>query len=288
MFFEAGQRGQAPIVITAGLAVVVLLATASWQLASYLRGDTDTSTEDAVLSGSVPSEYENLGGPDAGTGEDWYNELVRLGVVSSSTDASSTVAFPAESIENIPDAVAQVFADGYIGLVESGEYTPERGAQLGHAIGASIRAPSDFTPHTLEDLKVDDNTSLERVLDYRADMRDALKGLITDASPELEIFALYVETKNPIRLQELEDAAERYWEASRAVLAVPVPQDAADMHVRIVNALGAYGGIVNQFIRSAESPFTTLAVLKTYNEAEREMLYAFDALASYYVRKSTQ
>lgn len=159
---------------------------------------------------------------------------------------------------------------------------------MGHAIGASIRAPSDFTPHTAEEVTIDDNTSLERTLEYRADMRDALKSLITDAPPELEIFALYVETKNPIRLQELEDAAGRYWEASRATLAVTVPQDAAAMHLRVVNALGAYGGTIQQFIRSSDSPFTTLAVLRTYNEAEREMLYAFDALASYYVRKSTQ
>ena len=43
-----------------------------------------------------------------------------------------------------------------------------------------------------------------------------------------------------------------------------------------------------ELIRYADDPLATLATLRTYNEAEREMLYAFDALASYYVRKSKE
>jgi hypothetical protein len=119
-------------------------------------------------------------------------------------------------------------------------------------------------------------------------MREASAILITDDPPEFETFARYIETNNPERLRELERAEERYRGAEASVLAVVVPQDAAELHIRVVNSLGFFAHTLRQLIRYADSPLTSLAILRTYNEAEREMLYAFDALSSYYVKKSTE
>jgi len=43
---------------------------------------------------------------------------------------------------------------------------------------------------------------------------------------------------------------------------------------------------VERLVLFADKPLASLALLRTYNDVEREMLMAFDALAQYYVRKS--
>ena len=216
----------------------------------------------------------------------WREELALLGIIATSSEEK--VATSSDPLSSFGDMVAQEFLYGYASLKGSGAYSPEKGAALGSALGANVRAPSDYSLHSEEELTLDTDTSRTRVLEYRSDMRDALSSLVNGAPPEFETYALYIETKDPERLQELRDSQDRYLAAEADTLQVVVPQDAGELHIRAVNALGSYAHMLDQLIRYADSPFTSLVILRTYNEAEREMLYAFDALSSYYVRKSIE
>ncbi len=269
------------IFATAGLAGAVLLAAIGWQLGGY-RSQYVATTADSLQFERKADEKPR---PSLDSSK-WRDELAQLGIISTTT--SEVLATSSDPLATLGDSIAQEFLYGYMSLKQSGTFTPERAAELGKGIGVNIRAPSDFSMHSEAELTEDADVSKERVLVYRSDMRDALAVLINGEPPEFEIFARYVETNNPERLNELREAAERYRKAEQNSLKVVVPRDAAELHIRAVNALGSYATVINQLIRSADSPFTTLVVLRTYNEAEREMLYAFDALASYYVRKSSE
>lgn len=275
-------RERSPIAITAGLAVAVLLTALGWQLGNYV-GARSASTE------TIEAQQERRSPPtQVVANTDWRDELVRLGVVNTSpatTDSSSTST---DSLQRLSESVAESLATSYYSLKEYDAYTPERGRQLGADIGVNIRAPSEYVLHGESELSIDPDTSRERVLVYRSDMREALAVLITSSLPEFELFALYIDSKDPRYLDEIRAATERYKSAEYATLGVAVPDDAALLHLRVVNALGSYGTVLDQLIRSADAPFATLAVLRTYNEAEREMLNAFDALATYYARKVIQ
>lgn len=269
-----------PIIVTAGLAGAVLLAAIGWQLGGY-------RSERVVADDSLQFEREQDEPPrQMLDSSKWRDELAELGIIATTT--AEVYATSSDPLIAFGDSVAQNFLYGYMSLKQSGAFTTERAETLGKDIGMNLRAPSGFSLHAESELTQDADVSRDRVLAYRSDMRDALSILVNGKPPEFEIFALYVETKNPERLTELTEAAERYRIAEQNALKVVVPQDAAEIHIRVTNALGSFATVLDQLIRSVDSPFTTLVVLRTYNEAEREMLYAFDALSSYYVRKSTQ
>lgn len=271
-------QGRKPIVFTAALSIAGLLAAIGFQLGT-LREPRLTSVTTETPNAAVP--VTRLSGE-----RDWKTELARLGLVAtSSTDTFATTTDP---LTQIGDIIAEQTINSYLTLKENGTYSKESANEIGNYIGTNIAPAPTNTPHTKADLTLDPDVSEERVLRYRADMREALAPLIISTPPEFETFAYYVETKNPARLTELKEAAARYQEAERNMLAVTVPTDAADIHIRCANALGAYANTLERLVLFADQSLASLALLRTYNETEREMLYAFDASAEYYVNKVTK
>lgn len=275
---RTASRGQTPIIVAAGFAVAILLVAAAWRLGDILKiEETVPLTYERPSTEQVLAQRKPLA-----SDRDWKNELAGLGLISTSTDGDIF----ATSTLRVTDMISQDFLNSYVQLKESGRYSKELAGEVGKSIGTNVRAPSQFVVHSEDEFQKSADVSLARTLQYRADMREALAVLISDSPPEFELFGLYIETKNPAHLEELSQAAERYQTAERALLSIVVPQDAVSLHLRAVNSLGSYADAIRQLIRYADEPLSTLAVLRTYNDAEREMLYAFDALASYYVRKS--
>lgn len=263
----------APIVVTASLAGAFLLAALGLQLGEFFQLQRDQTSLSFSREG-------NEGASVIRERDAWRDELARLGMSATSSDAAAS--------STIPDLLASQFLEGYIALKQYGVFTGEGGRAAGERIGALAKAPLAYAPHGEKEIQPVADTSPARVLQYRSDMRVALTTLLSDAPPEFETFARYIETKNPLRLDELREAAERYREAEKLTLAVVVPKKGAAIHLRVANALGAYAAALDQLVQSADSPLSSLAVLRTYNEAEREMLYAFDALSQYYVRASKE
>lgn len=263
--------------MTALLSGVILLGAVSWQVYSYFQGEGGP--------GSLTFARSQGGQELIMNNHDWQEELIRLGIINTANESYGTSTDP---LEYIGDIIAEQVLGGYLSLKEGETYSKETANQLGESIGKSILPSPTFTPHTEKGMITVTDTSRERVLSYRADMREALAPLITDTEPELVIFAKFIETQSPEELIALAAAAKRYKEAEQNMLAVAVPQDALALHVRGINALGFYANTLDRLVLFAKSPLAILGLLRTYNEAEREMLYAFDALSQYYVRKSTE
>ena len=273
-------RGQSSIALTAAFSVAIFVLVALWQGISFVKTAHSTSNLVYERPGETnPPEKKLRISLDMLRG-DTQNSL---NVLSAKTAATSS-----DPLSNLTDFVAQQFVSSYAALKASGRLSTDTVAAVGATLGESIKAPSQFIAHAAPDLITTPDTSLERVLAYRSDMRVALASLISPAEPEFAIFARYVETKDPRKILELQKAVERYRTAELAALLVPVPKDAAPLHLRVVNSLGAFADSINELIRFADDPITSVAILRTYNDGEREMLDAFNALSAYYVRKSTE
>lgn len=265
--------GQASIAITAALSVMLLLGAALWQTFHYVN----------ATNASKRMSYERQPS-NTSTAPGWKLTLETLRGDAATTSTSTS----SDPLSNLADAVAQQFVRSYIGLQQSGNFSTDTAAQVGTNLGESIKAPSRFVPHKESELTVVPDTSIERVLMYRSDMRVALASLLSAAEPEFATFGRYIQTKDPEQLDQLKKAIDRYLTAEHASLRVAVPQDAVAFHLRAVNSLGAFASIIDELVRFADDPLTSVAILRTYNDSEQELLYAFDALSQYYVRKSTQ
>jgi len=285
-------RGVSAISITAALSAAALLVALGWQAGGMAKRppvEAFAPPHELPRFADYRSTTAAWGVLDAnGDGiPDWQEELLRLGFRATTTDFGGEEAGD-EALSDLADRIATQLIGGYLTLKEYNAYSPESGQRLADVLAESLRVSADFIPHTADELTLTSDVSLSRVLSYRADMREALPVLITDTEPEFFTFARFLETGDRARLEELRAAAARYRAAEEALLAVTVPADAAQLHLDAANALGAYAVTLEKLIRYSDDPMTTLALLRTYNENERELLSAFSALSAYYVRKATR
>lgn len=275
-------QGTSPIVITAALSIAGLLAAAGMQFASSPR---TTMIEQAPLEPIAPREYLAIEDADANGIPDWQDELASAGIVLATTSATTTLSD--DPISSIAENIAASLYGGYLSLKQYDEYTPTRGEQLASTVASALRAPETYTPHMVHELILENDTSETEALEYRARMRVAVAPMVTDDPPEVEFFARYLETRDPSWLDALAQAAARYGEVEKNLLAVSVPKDAAPEHLRALNAIGLYGNTLERLSHFGDDSLASLALLKTQNDTEKEMLLAFDSLAKYYVRKVT-
>lgn len=233
-------------------------------------------------------EYVPLSDADGNGTPDWQDELARggIGSLASSSGSFSTSSDPLSAMGS---ALTESLIGGYLSLKEADSYTPERGELLASTIASNLRAPTIFVPHTRTELVIDTDTSQVRILEYRADMREALAPMVDiEAEPEFSLFARFIQTGDILWLEKLSEVAVRYRQAENSALAVEIPVSATESHLRVVNALGKYTETLERLVRFANDPLALMALLRTYNEAEREMFLAFDALAKFYVQEVAQ
>lgn len=271
-------RGASPIAIAAALSVAILVAALGSELGTRMRAKPAPQAQEP----SQARQYVPVADADGNGVPDWQEEL--FGTSTPSTSASSTEE--ADPVENIGGALMQSLVSGYLSLKDYDQYTPERGELLAERLAAQVKAPTVFTPHTESELTLVADTGEAQVLRYRADMRAALAPMVDlSAEPEFSLYARYVATNDTSWLDKLAETAARYRAAETAVLQVTVPASAKDLHLRAVNALGKYTETLERLVRFADDPIASLALLRTYNEDEREFLLAFDALAKFYVER---
>ena len=275
-------RGTSPILITAALSIAVLFAAVGMHLAHGREEILVDAAEMVPVESRAYLEIEDANGNGI---PDWQDELQHSGIaISTSTEEVATSTDP---VADMGQYVASALYGGYLSLKKSGGYSPTSGESLAMNVASNIRAPETFTPHTVEELSIKDAASHEGTLAYRDDMRDALLPLVSEDPPEFETYALYIETKDPVWLQKLADAATRYRAAEKNALTVAVPKDAAPEHLRVINALGEYAETLERLSKYGTDALASVALFKSMNENEEEMLRSFDLLAQYYVRSTT-
>lgn len=277
-------RGAAPIVIAAAVSIAVLLAALGAYVGRHMQPTPETTARD--LAPAEARSYVELVDADQNGIPDWRDELAIAGVAfATSTETASST--PSDPVSSLGTLVFDAIASGYVALKQYDEYTPSRGEQLAETIAANLRAPNTFTPHTTDSLIIEEGeASLTRILQYRADMRLAVIPMIDwNAEPEFALFGRYIATGETVWLDKLGAIAEQYRKVESNMLNITIPASAGEVHLRALNAIAKYAETLERLIRFADDPIATAALLRTYNEDEREFFLAFDALAKYYVAR---
>lgn len=259
---SARARGFAPIVITAAISVVALLAVVGWEVRRVVHEKQSVSSFVATYASEATSPEDMI---SFGTGE-----------IATSTDVVSLIG----------PAVLNQLLETYVGMQEEGSYTAEGAQKAAEDFAAALKAPVEYLAYQTSDIRTDADTSYDRMLTYRSDLRESLAPLLQNTQPEYEVFALYVQTKDPVYLSQLQDIAKHYHDAQTATASVVVPRDAVPYHVAILNAMGKFAATLHSMSVHADDPFATVALLRSYNEAEADILTSFHALTSYYKSKT--
>ncbi len=247
--------GYSAIGATAALSVVVLLGTVGWQ------------TYRSFYPAAAPSQIaEASANPAPG------NILPTTSTVGSSV---------------IGAAVLEDLVSRYTKLQEAGKYSPEAGQRVAEEMASTLIPEVPFTHHVAADITTDSVTSADRALAYRRDLQESLAPLLKNTQAEFEIFAYYTDTKDAKYLIQLKEVAANYRAAAQATAKVVVPKDAVEAHIGILNALAQFAATLDAQVANVRDPLASVALLRSYNEAEAGVLSSFNTLATYFRQKST-
>lgn len=259
----------------AALSIIVLLAAAVFQV------------RHALLTLGAPAQYDASSTPQGivASGDALeQQEMLLLGLASSS-DPSAVTPEDVDPIAMIGPMVMGQLVGQYAGLIDGGTYSESAGTAAAESIARNVRAAITYDTYASVDLKTDADTSYDRMIRYRSDLREAFAPLLKNTESELEMYAKYVETSDPIHLERLSSAAQNYREAARNTARVTVPRDAINYHLSILNAMAQFAATLDAMAKNADDPFSSVALLRNYNSAEESMLVSFDSLKNYYGQK---
>ncbi|MBI4133727.1 hypothetical protein HY478_03870 [Candidatus Uhrbacteria bacterium] len=260
--------------ILAAISVLALVAVSAFQIRDALQGEgRNLSAKNAELPISTRAKTPF-------DGIDWQAPVANA--------TSTEIDRPDEDgIANIGANVVSTLVDSYVALQENGEDSLERREGIAQDIGASLGATVSHKTYAEGDVKTDADTSYDRMLKYRNDLRIALEPLLKNPEYELKLFATYIETGNRANTDQLTAAAKNYRETAANVSRVVVPKDALSQHLAILNALSSFGATIDAMAVHADDPFAAAALLQTYAGSEKDLFTSFDALATYYRTKKS-
>ncbi|HEV3245270.1 MAG TPA: hypothetical protein VG102_02855 [Candidatus Paceibacterota bacterium] len=250
-------RDVSHIKITAVLAVVILVGAGAWQVAASIN--KKTSTEAFVAADSSGSGAQNATIPD--------------------TSGTSTENI--DPISAVSDQALGEVVGAYTGLQQEGAYSSTTGAAIADTIGTGLQAPVSYAPIDASQIKTSPDTSYDAMLKYRAALQTSLKPLLKNTEPEYEIFGMYVETKQQTYLDQLHAAAANYVAAASSTALLTVPSDAVQVQLGLVNSMNEFASTLDDLVDHASDPIASTVLLENYNQAENDVLTAFQNLVTY-------
>ncbi len=202
------------------------------------------------------------------------------------TSTLESIAISNDVVSYIGPAVLDQLVSAYDRMLQDGSFSPAGAQKAAESLAESLTAPVEYATYRAGDLTLDSDTSYERMLRYRSDLRSALAPLLENTQAEYELFARHVETGDQAYLEQMRAAARRYRDAQATMAQVSVPRDAAPSHLAIIDSLGKFAATLDSMSAHADDPFATVALLRTYNQAEADVLAAFNTLTIYYKTKT--
>lgn len=250
----SGNGGFSPIVIVAGVSVLILAGAIVWRLGVFSGADTAPTTEAPTISAQKSPPYV-------------------AGAENDSTSPISLSNIGGDTLQKLSEAAAKQ---------DVTSFDAQRAAS---DIAESIRAEVVYDSVSESDIRSDVDTSFERVLVYRDELRRALTPLLSNRESEISIFARYIESGDKKYLAQLKEYAGNLKKSAVEAQGIVVPADAVPAHAATVNAMLHFSATLEQMTNYANDPLSTLALIRTYNRAEEEIFSSFGALAEYQKNK---
>lgn len=265
---EKHMRGFTPMFIAAAVSVAALLAVIGWQIDRSTQGINATASEPPTTARTPVSPI--VGATPASS---------PYALISANEAASS------DTFSQLGTAVLDRLINAYTGLQSAGIFSTSTAQAAAHDTLPLLTTKVTYDVYTSDEIKTDRDTSYARMLTYRSDLRASLAPLLKSTTPEYEIFGNYLKTNDTAYLTALGDVAQNYRDAIAATAKVVVPADAVPYHVAILNAMQEFAAMLDALKANADDPFTSVALLRTYDQAESDMVTSFNALTTYYKSK---
>jgi len=268
--------------VLAALSIAVLIVVLGWKAGGLFHKTTPIALNDVPVA--APSPFIEETDSDKDGVPDWQESLL-------GTDPYNSEDFPktATTTENTPyenetaaDAVSDRLLAQYLTLKEANAYTAERGERLGESLADNLQVNTAFIPYTDDELTIQDDTSPDAVAQYRNRMQEALEPFLGLTTPEFELYARFIDSKDSTVLDALHERAAIYKKVAQDIVSVPVPKDATLQHREVANSLAFFGVVLENMVKYSSDPIASLALLRTYNEAEQYVGATFNALSVYY------
>lgn len=257
-----------PIALLALCSVVGLIVVGTVQTLSALRPEPATpkpTYEELPLGATSPSAS-------------WQQEMILLGLATSSDpgidDGTDPIALIAPSI------LAQIIGE-YNGLQATGAYSAAAAEEAASRIAPNVYANVTYERYSASDIQTDPDSSYARMLAYRADLQNALQPLLNNTQAEYALYAAYLDTGDTGHLRALQSVATNYSTAAKAVAKIVVPADIATTHIALLNSLSRFGATIEDLVAHADDPIASMALLRTYNDVETDVVTSFAKLAQY-------
>lgn len=260
-----------PIAITAMLSIVALVGVGAWKIQLAFQ---PAAVVAAAETEPVPTDEEITA--------EWQQEMLLLGIETEiDPSAPSTV----DPLALIAPAVAGQLLGSYAALAESGDYTQEDLAAAADRIAPYVKAAVTYKTYEISEFATDADISEERVRMYREELLKSLAPL-NDISAEYETYGRYVETSDPQYLKQLQSAASIYRTAADDAARIVVPRDAVNYHKTVLNSLQYFAAAIEGLATHADDPFASVALLRTFGEAEAKIAASYSDMKAYYDKKS--
>ncbi|MEN9413558.1 MAG: hypothetical protein RLZZ342_645 [Candidatus Parcubacteria bacterium] len=240
-----------PMNVIAGASFVVLCGALAW---TALNREPETAPIFARALESAPTDTDflDIGATSSATSSTPLGDAILAQFISNYTNLSAQGA--------LPDQVAETAAD-IVPHIETRTFSE-----------SAILTRTD--------------TSLAGILQYRAELREALTPLLNNTTPELDMYAQWIDTGDTTYLDKLSAIARDYDAAILRVEKVRAPADAVQVHAGILNAMSSFATALRALAHNAQDPVASLTLLRTYNMAEQQMFTAFNTLGLYAAAKT--
>jgi hypothetical protein len=266
------RRGFSPIFITAALSIATLLAVAGFEIERVINQKNITTSYAAVAPAVSSSSTSDAPSP----------------TIAATAPATTTIVYATTSPEGytpIGSAIFDSVVSSYATLQSQGMYSANAGQTIGQNMAANIKPSISYKTFAPSDIHTDSDTSYTRMLRYRADLQTSLAPLMKNKQAEYEIFGLYVQTGDASYLAQLKTAAQNYRDTAEATTKVIAPIDAVSYQVAMQNAMEEFASTLDAMADNATDPIASVALLRTYDQAEADVLTSFNAFVTYEKQK---
>ena len=247
--------------VAAGLAVCMFVGVFVWQA---------TARNELVVSNQGPQEAIQA---------DSQSDYSAIEQLSKNSEVAAANPYSELGTSIIKNAVIE-----YDKATKDGSPS-DAGIAAVQKYAASINPGVAYTTYAASDIKTDPDTSKDRVLSYRADLRVALEPLLANKDYELDLFAQYVDSKDPKYLSALAATIANYKLAIANAEKVVVPSDGASYHASILTSLSQFAATLQAMTDNASDPLASAALLRAYTGAQGNLVASFNAIGGYAARK---
>lgn len=137
------------------------------------------------------------------------------------------------------------------------------------------------TIYDTNDIAISKSIGEVKVQEYLKSLNDAFLPLFKIQEDELITFARIIDSGDTNGFAQLEFAKKKYEETILNMLTIVVPQDAAIIHIDILNAFSFFVGVLDTMIYVDDDPLIALVAVNGYTKGEDAVKAAFSRLNTY-------